>query len=147
MKNTSVSVYFTLIGDDFNTDYVKEMLHINPTYIRHKNKVICKEKTFNKCTEWGTLIKKECSMDINVQINKALDLYKDKVDLLNKIRIECNAIWNLEIVIYIENGDVPSMFFSQKILKFLASIDAKMDCDIYVLSSRENEETLEERYS
>lgn len=132
MEKTTVSAHLTLVGNDFDLDYVTNILEISPTYTRDKNEILRNGEKFGH-TEWGTYTEYEQSFDIEIQLDKVLIPYRNKVDLMNKIRIECNAEWNVVIVIYIRNGHKPALGFSKHNLKFLASIDADVGFDLYII--------------
>ena len=137
MTKTTVLAYFTLIGDNFDIDYVTQVLDTPPTGTRNRNEVLGNGRVFGH-TEWGISTQEESSRDIEIQLNKVIAPYFDKIDLLNKVRVQCHAEWNILIVVYIRNGDVPAMTFSKENLKFFASIDAEVGFDTYIISTRES---------
>ena len=136
MAKTTVSAYFTLTGEDFDVDYVTQVLGIQPTYLRDKNEVLGNGRLFGH-TEWGTNTQLEESKDIEIQVDKVIAPYLDKVDLLNMVQVKCNAEWSFGIVVYSREDGAPAMGFSKEQLKFFASIEAKhVDIDFYVLTER-----------
>jgi len=135
MKKTTVVVSFTLGGKDFDVDHVTQMLETQPTYCRTKNEVLGNGRLFGY-TKWGTLTQREESTDVEIQVNKAIAPFLDKASLLNQLRLECEAEWQLTIVVYVEEDEPPFMGFTREQMRFLGSIEAEVDFDFYIMSDR-----------
>ena len=135
MEKTTVTVSFTLIGDDFDANHVTQVLGVQPTVIQNRNDLL---KTGKPCgyTAWEIETQLEESTDTEVQLNKVIAPFFDKVDLLNRLRKECNAEWQVLIVVYSSEDGPPMIGFSREQLKFLGAIEAKVDFDFYVLALR-----------
>jgi len=135
MKKTIVYVYFTLLGDNFDADYVTQTLGIQPTAIQNPTDLL---KTGKACgyTAWETEVQQEESTNIAIQVDKAIAPFLDKASLLDQLRQECNAEWKLTIVIYVEDDEPPFMGFTREQMKFLGSIETEIEFDMYILSDR-----------
>ena len=136
MDKTTISTHFTLSGDDFDIEYVSEALAILPNYTRSKDEVLKNGRKFGH-TEWGIETEYDISLDVEEQFEKVYSIISEKVEILERLRVECNAEWSILFVIKIENGETPAMHLSKKIVKFAATIDAEIDFDVYVLSALE----------
>lgn len=133
MEETAVSAYFTLIGDDFDVNYVTNVLDITPSETRYKDEILGNGRKFGH-TEWGISTGHEVSLDINNQFNTIFALVYDKIDLLSQLCVECNAEWHILFVITIENGYAPAMYFKKDFIHFAAAIDAQIGFDTYIYS-------------
>jgi len=131
--DTVVCANLTLVGNDFDINYVTESLGVAPTYTRSKDEILGNGRRFGH-TEWGIGTDCEESLDIEVQFAKISNQFKGKEHELAKVSKYCNAEWSILIVIKIENGDIPAMVFTRSMLDFCNKIDAEIGFDIYVLS-------------
>lgn len=133
MDKTTVSTHLTLSGDEFDIGYVSDILATQPDYIRYKDEVLKNGRKFGH-TEWGIETDYEVSLDVEEQFKKLHTRIIEKVEILARLREECNAEWSILFVIKIENGEAPAMHLSKETIKFAAMIDAEIDFDVYVLS-------------
>ena len=140
MKKTKIQASCTLLGEDFEIDYVTKTLCIQPTFFQNKDDLLRNGK---KCgyTAWVVDTQLEESINIGIQLDKVIMPFFDKADVLNKLSKDCKADWNITFAVYAQEDDFPMMKFSKEQLKFLAAIETKfVDIDFYLMSENEVEE-------
>ncbi|WP_371807070.1 DUF4279 domain-containing protein [Snodgrassella communis] len=82
-------------------------------------------------TKWRIDTGYEKSDDINIQLKKIIGLIQGKEDILNRIRSELNIDMLFDVVIRLENDEYPVMRLKPDVLKFIASISADIDFNVY----------------
>lgn len=133
-------VYFSLVGDKFNPNKITEKLGIEPTEsweAGDKGKYK-KELTFscwNISTEKGNEY-----LDIDKLVNEIVCKLKDKIDIINELKLNYQLDSVLQIVLDIDlNPDesTPSLGHDLETIDFLFKTKTKTDIDIYRFDSRD----------
>ncbi|MEK4053024.1 DUF4279 domain-containing protein [Paenibacillus sp. FSL F4-0087] len=127
---TEVMAYFSLFGDEFDPNYVTSILKIEPTNTAYKGDIINKRHRIKE-TSWTLGTEYEESLDVNHQLTKIVDLLKNKVKEINSIRIEHRLFTKFFIVIRIEEGKTPALYFDSDFIEFVNMIHAEIDVDLY----------------
>jgi len=136
MEKNNVLIYFTLLGDDFDADYVTQKLGVQPIAVQNKCDLL---KSGKMCgyTAWKTGMQEyEESTNIEIQLDKVIAPFLDKVDLLSELRQECSAEWQVMIVMNVEEDNPPFIGFTREQMKFFGSIEAEVEFDTYLLVER-----------
>lgn len=134
MDKTSVLVYFSIYSDEFDLNEVTHLMELTPTRVREKGIIPEGRKIPSVETSWTLSTEYEHSYDINVQLNKIINLLKGKEKALKTIKDKFDVNFNFEIVIKIENKETPGIFFEKDTLNFINNIGATIDIDTYVYS-------------
>ncbi|MCL2018393.1 MAG: DUF4279 domain-containing protein [Oscillospiraceae bacterium] len=136
MIKTTVRAYIVLVGDDYDVNHVTQELNIMPTWTNDKDEIL-RHGRKRGYMEWAIDTGDEPSLDNEIQLNKILLPIRNKADIMCNLSELYNANWYIIFVVRIENGDTPSMYLSKENIKFISSINASIDFDVYVLSARE----------
>lgn len=133
MDKTKVKVDFCFYGDTFDLNSITNVLGINPTQTWIKGDHI-RGGHFRKDTCWELSTEYEESYDINEQLQKVINILKDKkleiIEVQKKNKIECK----FEIVILIENNEKPAIYFNRNTIQFMNEINSEIDVDYYIYS-------------
>lgn len=132
-------VYFSLVGDKFSPDKISEELSIEPTESWQSGDLgkYKKELTFS-CWKLSTKKGKEY-LDIDKLINEIVKQLKDKIDIINELKLRYQLDSVLQIVLDIDtNPDQPTPFIGHDLetINFLSRTQTKTDIDIYRFDSR-----------
>ncbi|MDQ0170096.1 DUF4279 domain-containing protein [Paenibacillus tundrae] len=130
MNKTQVKAYYSLFGDHFDPDEVTSKLAITPTSITRKGDTI-NAKHSHPETSWTLSTEYEESLDVNKQLNKVMNSLKDKVDEINTTQAQNQLKSKFYIVIVMEEGYTPALYFDSNFIKFADSIHAEIDVDLY----------------
>lgn len=133
-KETNVKVEFFICATELNFDEITLLLDVTPTSIRSKNTFMIGE--FAK-DYWNIETDYEDSLDINNQLVKITNVIFDKSDIINKICSKFNAKCGFNIVVNVENGEFPAIYFETGFIKLAASINAEIGFDPYFYSDCE----------
>jgi len=136
MDKTNVQANFTIIANVLDHIEVSSVLGIEPSYIRHSNEVLNNGRLFGH-DEWGIGTEYEESLDINDQLKKITDAVYDKTAIVNEVCEKFHAKCHFLIVVNVENGEFPAMYFESDFIKFATSINAEIGFDPYFLSNCE----------
>ncbi len=134
MDKTEVMVDFWMTGETFNTGKITESLGVTPTKLSIKGEPNRVTHESNKLTTWLVSTGYEESKDINDQLVKIYDLFKDKLHVLNNIRREYSVDFGICIVIKIENEETPAMIINHWLIDFAHEIKAEIEFDLYIYS-------------
>ena len=140
MDKTQVRVYFCLYGDEFPVDYVTETLEIEPTKTYKKGdtivrpynpKVISTKTHYRLETAWELSTGYQESFDVGEQMDQIVRPLKNKVALINQLKMEYELQCKIFIVIIMENGDSPGLYLDNEQIEFASSVKAEIDIDLY----------------
>lgn len=136
MDVTNVKVEFYIIADDLNLDQITYSLGIAPNHTHHKSEILKSGRVLGYDV-WGIETDYEESLDITDQFNKIIDPLRDKAGKINEILSLYKAECKFCIVVNVENGEFPAMYFDRELIKFMASINAEIEFDPYFYSDCE----------
>lgn len=128
--NISVEFYIFTYENTFEPNEITKLLGIIPTesYIQ-KNKI--DDIGPVKETSWNLIMNYEESNDINIQLDKLVQLLKPKKELLREIKQKYSAHIQFMIVIEVKNDEWPGMYLQNDFIKFVADIGGEIQFDPY----------------
>jgi len=135
MEKTNVMVELYICGDEKLNPYeISKLLKIEPTLIRLKGEDI---KGFShkwKDNHWELNTGYKNSYDINKQILTLYNKLKDKKDIIKSILENKTAYSEFMIVVNVEQGQFPAMYFKKEFIEFLAYTGVEVGFDMYFFS-------------
>lgn len=134
MNKTTVKAEFSIYGDDFNPDEITELLGISPMEVNLKGTINGTRKKPSTETNWSIFTKKEESYDVKEQTDKILTIFKDKACILKKIKERHGVSFMFSLLIEVENGEKPAIYWTPETNYFLGTIGAESSIDIYIYS-------------
>jgi len=134
MDKTTVSVSFSIYGDDFDLNDVIKRMEVEPTETRIKGVIPEEGRRESIETSWSISTKEENSFDINDQLNQLITLLTPKRATLLKIRNDFKVNFIFMILIKIENNEKPAIYFDNKSINFIHGISAEIGVDYYIYS-------------
>lgn len=134
MDKTNIMAYFCIFGDEFDIDTVTRLLNLEPDEIRIKGIIPAERKRPAIETRWKISTGYEESYDASIQLEKILTRLNGKQEQLKILKVDNHVEFLFQLVIGVENGEVPGMHFNAQQLAFISDIDAEIDIDLYVYS-------------
>lgn len=134
MDKTTVKAEFSICGDVFDPHEITTLLQIEPTEICLKGVISGTRKRPSTENSWSKCTEKEASYDVGEQTEKLLSLLKDKVSILNKIKEKYDVTFIFSLLIEVENGEKPAIYWSMDTNRFLGKIGAESSIDLYIYS-------------
>lgn len=133
MDKTNVMVEFVIIGDRFDPCMITEKLKIKPDQYWVKGDSIQGRdaRVKRKDTSWIISTGYEESLDINEQLERIVELIKDKSIILKELERGFNLEYIFGIVVNIENNEKPAMYFNRDFIGFANEINAEFYIDLY----------------
>jgi hypothetical protein len=133
--DTSVSITFSLIGENFDPNYITSVLKINPTnFYRKGDKVSDRNNLIRKEDVWEFSTGYITCLDIELAFEIIIEKFEEKIQVISEMINEYNLFPKIFIVIHVENNQVPAQYYNKKILNFLFAIKAELDVDLYIYS-------------
>jgi len=132
MKNTSMQVSLELVGDEFDINYITELLNREPDYQLKKGDVIKLTKRESPYTIWRISVKESESLDLDTHTNPIFDFVERNLEGFKLIAKEIKADWFIRIYMTIRNGRSPSIGFTPRQVELANIIKADIDFDLYV---------------
>ena len=137
MENqTTVKAYIMFSGnDDFELEAITQALQTLPTNSWKVGQRMKADHAINKFTYPYTAWCYEPNLDASAPLETWLvalkDVFEQHTDLLNHLIETYNLDVQIEVVSHIINGEAPKFIITPEISRFLASIHAYLDFDIY----------------
>jgi len=122
----------TLVGDEYDTDFVTSLLNKQPDYLRIKGSVI-RNGLHARFTEWGIRVDEAESLDSDTHLNPLFNFIEINLEHLQQLSVELNAEWHIVVCIMIRNGRAPGIGFSPRQLELASAIKAHIGFDMYTL--------------
>jgi len=142
METAKSYVYFSLTGDDFDPDYITQIIGINPTEASKKgNKGKYKPALEYSCWKLSTNQKQENILIENL-VEEIVNKLYDKIEIINELKTKFQLSSHLEIVIEIDTNPVqstPALGHDLRTIEFLYRTKTTTDVDIYRIDSSTNE--------
>ncbi len=123
--------YLTLIGDNFDLDFVSQTLKMKPDSIRKKDDLLPNGRQFGH-VEWGIQTQTQTGDNVEPILQQLMDRTKGKTSVMREIAEDCHAIWNVLILLRVYD-ELPLIIFSPDTIKYLYEIQAKLGFDTYLL--------------
>ncbi len=130
--------YLTLIGNDFDTKHVTEVIGQLPTYVREKTEILGNGRAFGHC-EWGVETEMFDTYELPPICDALMNILKCPTQLLRQVAVDCNAQWHILFLVRITD-DFPALIFSPDFVKFAADINAGIGFDGYLLIEENEDE-------
>ena len=135
---TSIYVEFNAFGDELVPDIFTKIVGIEPTQIWLKGQPIKRgnrvSRILAKDNMWELDTIEAESLDIEIQLKQIYDVLNGKTSILKELKKKYCLEYRIDIVIKIENGEKPGMYFSRWILDFVNAIEAEIWIDLYCFS-------------
>jgi len=118
-------IYFTFVGEYFDTKIITKRLNIEPTKIRHK---------VPKSTSWNLQISIGSKIDLATPTENIIKLLEPKIEEIVKLKKALNLETRLQFVIHIDinpESSTPYFGLNKRTIQFLAKTGTEVDFDIY----------------
>ncbi|WP_405379193.1 DUF4279 domain-containing protein [Nonlabens sp. Asnod3-A02] len=139
-ESSNTYVYFSLIGDDFDTNELTERLGIKPTESRNKgDKGNYNSSLRFSCWKISTEKGKEY-YNVYKLIEEIVEILYSKIDIIIMLKDEYQLDSVLQIVLDIDinpNQSTPALGYDLKTIDFLHQTKTTIDVDIYRFNSLE----------
>jgi len=137
-RDTSIEVYFALEStypeSDFSLSTVTERIGISPTSTEKRgepNKGAYKPRIF-PFTQWTYSTGLIETLDFEMVTMKIVDVFKEKVDIINKLKSDLGLEAKFRAVTYVRQGMSPGYSIPIEVMQFAMSIGAELDIDQYI---------------
>lgn len=133
MNTSEVKVEFTILSDTLLPN-ITNIIDVIPTLEwKVGDKVNTgKNNRVHDCSGWEISTKYEESLDMNEQLNKVVNQMKKSkallIELLKKHELACKFC----IVMKINNGNTPAIYFNHDFIEFAHELHAEIQFDTYV---------------
>lgn len=121
-------LYFSFDAEYFDTKKVTKELKIEP------NSVMIKKEPVPKSTAWKYKIEVGNEIDLESPLEKLIDIFEPKIDVINQLKRDLNLETRLQFVIDIDiNPEVSTPYFglNKRAIDFLSKTDTEVDFDLY----------------
>ena len=125
-----IKVYLTLIGDDFDPNYVTKEIGIRPVYVREKNEILGNGRLFGHF-EWGIETELMQTDDLSNIPDQLISTIPCGLDVLLHIAQKCKAQWNVLILVNVYDS-FPALYFSKDFIQVAGYIGATVGFDVYL---------------
>ena len=126
-----IKAYLTLIGDQFDPEWVTERLGIKPDSVRLPSELLSNGRLFGH-TEWGMETEKQEADDVEAVLQQLFVRVKDCMDEMGKLAEETSAAWNILVYVKSTVEDFPDIVFSAETIRKMALIRATIGLDTYI---------------
>lgn len=134
-----IKVYLTLIGNEFDPNYVTEKTGIEPDSIRTKHEKLGNGEFFGH-TEWGIESPLVTGKEIEPVLWQLFDRLSCTPQTLYKIGEECGGKWDILFLLEICDEDGPVLYFSRNTIQYAAEMGAAIGFDTYIKLETVSEE-------
>ncbi|MCR9152468.1 MAG: DUF4279 domain-containing protein [Bacteroidetes bacterium] len=121
-------LYFSFVSDFFDTEILTKELGIEPTSLMIKKDPVPKSTAWNYQVEVGN------ETDLETPLEKLIDIFEPKVEVINQLKLEMNLETRLQFVIEIDiNPEASTPYFglNKRTIDFLGKTDTEVDFDLY----------------
>lgn len=136
MDKTNVNIEFVITGESFDPKMVSTRLGVTQEgYYLKGDKILTRVGEIVRGeTCWFYSIGYNETYDVNIQIQKLLDIFESKENILMEMKEEKKLEYKLVVSVRVENGEIPSIYFCQRVISFSNKIKADIDIDINLYS-------------
>jgi len=120
------------MGDNYDIWDISNALKIEPTQFWSIGDDIRQTGKKREYTCWILSTGYEETLDINTQLIKIEELFINKTILLKELKERNYLSYSIDVIIKIENEEVPAIYLETEIIQFAANIGARFDFDTYV---------------
>lgn len=124
--------YFSFNAEFFDTDIVTNELKIAPT------SVMIKKDPAPKLTSWEYRIDVGSDIDLEVHLEKLIDVFENKVDIIKQLKHQLKLETRLQFVIEIDinpDSDTPCFGLNKRTIDFLGKTGTEVDFDLYKIDT------------
>jgi hypothetical protein len=121
-------LYFSFYSDMFDTEFITTELGIEPT------SAMIKKDPVPKSTSWMYKIEVGNEINLEIHIEKLIDIFESKIEIINRLKKELNLETRLQFVIDIDiNPDSSTPYFglNKRTIDFLGKTETEVDFDLY----------------
>ncbi|MFZ1787760.1 MAG: DUF4279 domain-containing protein [Saprospiraceae bacterium] len=121
-------LYFAFDGDFLDLNLVTSELNLNPTSVRIKKEPV------PKSTSWKYQIDAGEDINLELHLEKLIDIFEKKVLEINQIKAKLNLKTRLQFVITIDvslNASLPFFGLNERTIDFLGKTGTEVDFDLY----------------
>ena len=129
LDDTKIMVDFWIGGDYPNIQSITLLLGVNPTEIRYKESYKIKE--FAK-DSWSISTGYEKELAVSVPFEKTVDIFKDKVEKINKIKEKYSLESVIIIVVKANINYMPEYVLTSKCIDFASRTNSEIHFDNYI---------------
>lgn len=131
LKTTNIKAYFRIIGDDFNPEYISNLLGLIPDESWRSGDAWKQDRT-RTFSLWCLGTPYEETLYVEDQVKKMLNQIEQKKEVLKKIKSEWDLNYTCEIVINIEANQTPAIVIDTDLIEFAHYVGAEIDIDTYI---------------
>lgn len=129
---SKVQIHLTLIGNEFDTEKVSEILGINPQYVRQKNELLGNGRCFGH-TEWGISSNIETDDSLHSALSFFFQRLENKIDLMREIAVANDANWHLLFEVDVIDKSFPVTYIDSNQIDIIHRLNASMGFDVLML--------------
>lgn len=121
-------LYFSFDAEYFDIKKVTEELKIEPT------SVMIKKEPVPKSTAWKYKIEVGNEIDLETPLEKLIDIFEPKIEVINQLKRDLNLETSLQFVIDIDiNPEASTPYFglNKRTVDFLSKTETEVDFDLY----------------
>jgi hypothetical protein len=126
-----IKIEFYITGEKINPDEISRILGILPSYTRIKGDYNPNKSIQYQASLWSIETEYYESYDIREQINMIMEVLKNKIEILNKIKHEFQAEFRFVIVVEIPKSGGPIISFDIPFIQFASEIGSEIGIDYY----------------
>ena len=121
-------LYFSFDAEYFDTEEITKELNIQPTYL------MIKKEPVPKSTAWIYQINAGSEIDLEKYLEKLIDIFETKIDIINQLKDKLNLTTRIQFVIDIDiNPDASTPYFglNKRTIDFLGKTETVVDFDLF----------------
>jgi Domain of unknown function (DUF4279) len=121
-------LYFSFDAEYFDTQEITKELNIQPTSL------MIKKEPVPKSTAWKYQINAGSEIDLEKYLEKLIDIFETKIDIINQLKDKLNLTTRIQFVIDIDiNPDASTPYFglNKRTIDFLSKTETEVDFDLY----------------
>lgn len=132
MEKTNIEVEFRIIGENFDIAEVTRNLNILPTEFWKIGDKIRNTKKVRTYTSWNYSTEKKETLFLEEQLDAIGKIFIPRLETLCNLKEKYNLDFSLDVIVIIENSEVPSITFDDNLISFLSKLKARIDVDTYI---------------
>ncbi len=121
-------LYFSFDAEYFDTKEITEKLNIEPSSI------MIKKEPVPISTAWKYQINAGIEMDLETYLEKLIDIFEPKIEIINNLKDKLNLTTRLQFVIDIDinpDSSTPNFGLNKRTINFLSKTETEVDFDLY----------------
>ncbi len=121
-------LYFSFDAELFDSELLTTEMGIDPTMVIRKKDIV------PKSTSWKYKIEIGNKINLEIHIEKLIDIFEPKIEIINRLKKEFNLETRLQFVIDIDiNPDTSTPYFglNKRTINFLGKTETEVNFDLY----------------